>query len=84
MTGGDVRRLAARVSSIQDVLGEHHDAVVAVAWLRDAVVTGDADPELAFTAGALASRFAARRRPAAAAVAAAVAAGAPAARHRVF
>ena len=57
VSSSDVRRLAGRVSRIQDVLGEHHDAVVAVAWLRDAVATGDADPECAFTAGELAGRF---------------------------
>ena len=57
VTGKDIRRLADRVRGIQDVLGDHHDAVVATAWLRDAAVSGDVDPSVAFTAGQLADTF---------------------------
>jgi CHAD domain-containing protein len=56
VTGRDVRRLTQRVSAIQDVLGEHHDAIVATAWLRDAAVASG-NPSVAFGAGALAETF---------------------------
>jgi CHAD domain-containing protein len=56
VTGRNVRRLTASVSAIQDVLGEHHDAIVVTAWLRDAAIAS-ASPSVAFGAGALADTF---------------------------
>jgi CHAD domain-containing protein len=52
-----VRRLARRVTELQDVLGEQHDAVVAGAWLRTAAVT-TGDSTVAYAAGELAGSFA--------------------------
>ena len=52
---------ATRIATLQDMLGDHHDAVVAAAWLREAAHdTGDAD--VAFVAGVIAAGFAADRR----------------------
>ena len=48
-----VGRLAARISVVQDVLGAHHDAVVAAVWLRTAAADLG-DPRAAFAAVALA------------------------------
>jgi CHAD domain-containing protein len=56
VSDGDVRRLAARVSDLQDVLGEHHDDVGAVGWLRGAAETSGT-VAAAFTAGELAGAF---------------------------
>jgi CHAD domain-containing protein len=52
--GAPARDLARAVTRVQDVLGEHQDAVVAGAWLR---TTGRAlpDPRAAFAAGELAA-----------------------------
>ena len=52
-----VRQLAERVSDLQDVLGEHHDAVVAASWLRAVATTAVDDPHVAFAAGELAASF---------------------------
>ena len=52
VAGGPARRLAARAEAVQDVLGEHQDAVVAAAWLRSWAYDGNADG--AFVAGVLA------------------------------
>jgi CHAD domain-containing protein len=59
-----VTRLAEHISEVQDVLGEQHDAIGAVAWLRAAAADHD-EPGVAFAAGVLAAGFArdgARRR----------------------
>jgi CHAD domain-containing protein len=53
---GPGRRLAHRLRDLQDTLGSHHDAVVAVAWLRSARDASD-DAEVAFAAGELARAF---------------------------
>lgn len=42
---------AARIAAVQDVLGEHQDAVVCAAWLRR--VADDLDPPARFVAGQL-------------------------------
>ncbi len=55
VTGAKTHRLARRASQLQDILGEHHDAVVAAQWLADAATTSDADD--AFVAGELAATF---------------------------
>jgi CHAD domain-containing protein len=52
VVGRPARRFARRVAAIQEVLGDHHDAVVAAGWLRDAAA--DASPGEAFAAGQLA------------------------------
>jgi len=41
--GGAARRTAAGAEDVQTVLGHHHDAVAAEAWLREQVGAGDAD-----------------------------------------
>lgn len=48
--GKPARRFAKAASALQDVLGEHQDAVVAGAWLRRAAAT---TPDVAFVAGEL-------------------------------
>jgi CHAD domain-containing protein len=52
------RRFARRAGRVQDALGRHQDAVVAVTWLRSREGTG---PRVAFAAGWLAARFEAAR-----------------------
>jgi CHAD domain-containing protein len=54
--------LVKRAKELQDVLGEHQDAVVAGERLREIAATGDAT--LAFAAGRIAGREEARRREA--------------------
>lgn len=49
--GGSARRLARRLADAQDVLGDHQDATVAEAWLREAAA-GQPGPE-ALAAGLL-------------------------------
>jgi CHAD domain-containing protein len=49
--GGPAKRLAKAVENVQEVLGEHQDAVVAEAWLRDAAAA--ASPAAALVAGEL-------------------------------
>jgi CHAD domain-containing protein len=49
--GSDARRLAEAVENIQEVLGDHHDAVVAEAWLR--LTASDADATQALALGEL-------------------------------
>ncbi len=53
--GKPARRFAKQVTDVQEVLGEHHDAVVAEAVIRR-VVTGDAPAPVAFVLGLLAAR----------------------------
>jgi CHAD domain-containing protein len=48
--GKKARAFAQAAASLQDVLGDHQDAVVAGAWLRE---TAAAEPDLAFVAGQL-------------------------------
>jgi CHAD domain-containing protein len=52
--GKPSRVFADRAAELQDVLGEHQDAVTAEAWLREAA--GTAGPRTAFVAGQLAAR----------------------------
>ena len=52
--GKRARLFATDAAALQDVLGEHQDAVVAEAWLRDAAAGGGA--RTAFVAGELAAR----------------------------
>jgi len=56
--GPGARRFTRRAGRMQDALGRHQDAVVAVAWLRTRAGTG---PNVAFSAGWLTSRFEAAR-----------------------
>ena len=58
VAGPGARRFTRRAGRMQDVLGRHQDAVVAVAWLRARSGTG---PKVAFAAGWLTSRFEAAR-----------------------
>ncbi|MBA2325742.1 MAG: CYTH and CHAD domain-containing protein [Actinobacteria bacterium] len=51
--GKPARRLASAMEDVQDVLGEHQDAVVAEQWLRDALVA--ASPRQTFVIGQLAA-----------------------------
>ena len=52
--GKRARSFATDAAALQDVLGEHQDAMVAEAWLRDAASAGGA--RTAFVAGELAAR----------------------------
>ena len=61
VVGTSARRTAARLTELQDLLGEHHDAIVAFDWLR-AAASDQADPEVAFVAGVIAERFVAEER----------------------
>ena len=54
VAGPGARRFTRRAGRMQDALGHHQDAVVAVAWLRSRTGTG---PEVAFAAGWLSARF---------------------------
>ena len=56
VVGKSARRSAARLTELQDLLGDHHDATVAFDWLR-AAASDQADPEVAFVAGVIAERF---------------------------
>lgn len=50
--GEQPRKFAAALTGLQDVLGDHQDAVVAAAWLRERVAAGN--PADAYAAGMLA------------------------------
>lgn len=52
VVGDAARRHAKAIARVQDVLGEHHDAAVAEAWIREAVDAG-ASREQALAAGLL-------------------------------
>jgi len=52
LLGDGPARTGARLGTLQDTLGDQHDAVVAGSWLQEAVRRA-ADPEVAFTAGVL-------------------------------
>ena len=58
VAGPRARRFTRRAGRMQDALGHHQDAVVAVAWLRSRAGTG---PKVAFAAGWLTARFEAAR-----------------------
>jgi CHAD domain-containing protein len=58
VAGPGARRFTRRAGRMQDALGRHQDAVVAVAWLRTRAGTG---PNVAFAAGWLTARFEAAR-----------------------
>jgi CHAD domain-containing protein len=45
--GKQARRLAEAIADVQGVLGDHHDAIVAEAWLRQAVAEADVMQALA-------------------------------------
>ncbi len=52
VVGKPARRFARRITGLQEVLGDHHDAIVAENWLRDAAALST--PAEAFAAGELA------------------------------
>jgi CHAD domain-containing protein len=52
VAGRPARRFARRIAGLQEVLGDHHDAIVAEGWLRDAAA--GATRTEAFAAGELA------------------------------
>jgi CHAD domain-containing protein len=54
--GSGAKRFASAVADLQDVLGEHQDAVVAGQWLREHVPTGPDAARAAFVAGLLAAQ----------------------------
>jgi CHAD domain-containing protein len=54
--GKDARRLVKHAKRLQTVLGDHHDAVVTQAWLRDLADAAVAEGEDAFTFGVLHAR----------------------------
>jgi CHAD domain-containing protein len=58
--GKPARRFASAAKKLQDRLGDHQDAVVAVSWLTEAALDSD-DPGVAFAAGRLAEQESADR-----------------------
>lgn len=60
IAGSHAHQLASRLTDLQDVLGDHQDAVVAAQWLADAAT--DSDSAVAFTAGMMAGAFREDRR----------------------
>ena len=60
--GKPAKQFAAAVEQVQEVLGEHQDAVVAGQWLRTHAADGGGRVERAFVAGELAARRGRRRR----------------------
>ena len=54
--GKPAKQFAAAVEQVQEVLGEHQDAVVAGQWLRTHAADGGGRVECAFVAGELAAR----------------------------
>ena len=61
VVGKPAKRFASRAAALQTVLGEHQDAVMATAWLREQAA--GTTSRAAFTAGVLAGVRPARRRP---------------------
>ncbi len=55
--GKPARRAANRLTKLQDLLGDHHDATVAIEWLHSAAID-EPNTEVAFIAGAIAHGFA--------------------------
>jgi CHAD domain-containing protein len=53
MTGRRGRKAVKRLTEMQDLLGAHHDAVIAIAWLRRFADTANAPPAALLAAGAL-------------------------------
>lgn len=53
MTGRRGRKAVKRLVEMQDLLGSHHDAVIAIAWLRHFAGTANAPPASLLAAGAL-------------------------------
>jgi CHAD domain-containing protein len=49
--GRPAERMARRAKRLQTILGDHHDAVVTEAWLRDQARRGDFAPAAIFQAG---------------------------------
>jgi CHAD domain-containing protein len=60
----ETKPIVKRLTALQDILGEHHDAVVAIERLRDLAAVGDdrLTPPTAFAMGEIAERY--RRRAA--------------------
>jgi len=58
LMGKPARQLAAAAEALQGLLGDHHDAVAAEAWLRDQA----SSPAVAFVAGRLSEREHGRQR----------------------
>jgi CHAD domain-containing protein len=54
--GKDARRLVKRAKRVQTVLGDHHDAVVTQAWLRDLADVAASEGEDTFTFGVIHAR----------------------------
>ena len=61
VTGKRAARAAKRLADLQDVLGDHQDAVVAARWLHDAAADSE-HVETAFVAGVLVGSFHEDRR----------------------
>jgi CHAD domain-containing protein len=56
----DLRPMLKNLEDLQDMVGAHHDAVVAISWIRDFVGSRQLPATVAFACGALAEAF--RRR----------------------
>ena len=56
-----IRKALARLEDMQEILGQHQDAVVAKAWLSEFAIARGASPTATLTAGALIQSFSSRR-----------------------
>ncbi len=57
IVGASADKTAGRLTKLQDLLGDHHDATVAIEWLHSAAID-EPNAEVAFAAGAIAHGFA--------------------------
>jgi CHAD domain-containing protein len=53
LAGNRTRKALRRLTELQDLLGRHNDAVVAIGWLRHFAGTSNASPQTLLAAGAL-------------------------------
>ncbi|MBF6558844.1 MAG: CHAD domain-containing protein [Candidatus Binataceae bacterium] len=59
--GKRVRKAAARLAAMQELLGQHQDLVAAIGWLHEYATADNAPPAAILTAGALLQSFGERR-----------------------
>ena len=59
--GKRVRKAAARLAEMQELLGQHQDLVAAIGWLREYATADNVPPPAILTAGALIQSFGERR-----------------------
>lgn len=60
--GKDLRQVLKRLEDLQEVLGDYHDAAVAVEWMKNFVTSRELPANVAFGCGALAESIQRRER----------------------